>query len=60
MKIIILNLEVTLFYESLFKQEGWISPIKHKEFAKNYTTHPLREPSSRRGFLIMIDGTPFD
>lgn len=48
------------FYDSLYKQEGWISPIKHKEFAKNYIAHPLREPSPRRGFLIMIDGTPHD
>lgn len=48
------------FYDSLFKHEGWISPIKHKEFAKNYIAHPLREPSPRRGFLIMIDGTPHD
>lgn len=48
------------FYNSLFKHERWISPIKHKEFAKNYIAHPLREPSPRRGFLIMIDGTPHD
>lgn len=55
-----LRLRSYSFYESLFKQEGWSSPIKHKEFAKNYIAHPLREPSPRRGFLIMIDGTPHD
>ncbi len=55
-----LKLRSYSFYESLYKQEGWISPIKHKEFAKNYVSHPLREPSPRRGFLIMIDGTPHD
>lgn len=55
-----LKLRSYSFYESLYKQEGWISPIKHKEFAKNYVSHPLREPSPRRGVLIMIDGTPHD
>lgn len=48
------------FFDSLYKQQGWVSPIKHKEFVKNYIAHPLREPSPRRGFLIMIDGTPYD
>lgn len=48
------------FFESLFKKQGWKSPIKHKELAKNYINHPLREPSPRRGILIMIDGTPHD
>ena len=48
------------FFEGLYKQQGWVSPIKHKEFAKNYINHPLREPSSKRGFLVMIDGTPHD
>lgn len=55
-----LRLRSYSFYENLYKQEKWISPIKHKEFAKNYITHPLRDPSPRRGFLIMIDGTPHD
>lgn len=48
------------FFEYLYKKEGWISPIKHKEFTKNYISHPLREPTSKRGTLIMIDGTPHD
>ena len=48
------------FFESLYKKEGWKSPIKHKEFSKNYIAHPLREPSPKRGILIMIDGTPHD
>ena len=55
-----LKLRSYSFFESLFKQEKWSSPIKHKEFAKNYIAHPLREPSPKRGFLIMIDGTPHD
>ena len=48
------------FFESLYKKNGWVSPINHKEFSKNYINHPLREPSPRRGILIMIDGTPHD
>lgn len=55
-----LKLRSYSFFESLFKKENWSSPIKHKEFAKNYIPHPLREPSPKRGFLIMIDGTPHD
>ena len=48
------------FFESLYKKEKWLSPIKHKEFKKNYINHSLREPSPKRGVLIMIDGTPHD
>jgi hypothetical protein len=48
------------FFENLYKKEHWISPINHKEFKKNYIIHPLREPSPKRGILIMIDGTPHD
>lgn len=48
------------FFEYLFKREKWSSPIKHKEFAKNYIAHPLRAPSPRRGILVMIDGTSYD
>lgn len=48
------------FYESLYERFKWIKPIKHKGFDKKYESHPLREPSPRRGILIMIDGTPHD
>ena len=48
------------FYESLYERFKWVKPIKHKCFNKEYNTHPLREPSPRRGILIMIDGTPHD
>jgi hypothetical protein len=48
------------FFETLYRTEGWESPIKHKCFNKEYEQHPLREPSPRRGILIMIDGTPHD
>ena len=48
------------FYESLYEKFHWVKPIKHKCFNKEYEYHPLREPSPRRGILIMIDGTPHD
>ena len=48
------------FFENLYRKEGWKSTIKHKCFNKEYEHHPLREPSPRRGILIMIDGTPHD
>ena len=48
------------FYESLYERFKWVKPIKHKCFNKEYNMHPLREPSPRRGILIMIDGTPHD
>ena len=48
------------FYESLYEKFHWVKPIKHKCFNQEYETHPLREPSPRRGILIMIDGTPHD
>ena len=48
------------FFENFYRKEGWKSPVKHKSFNKDYETHPLREPSPRRGILIMIDGTPHD
>ena len=48
------------FFENLYRKEGWKSTIKHKCFNKEYDRHPLREPSPRRGILIMIDGTPHD
>ena len=48
------------FFENFYRKEGWKSPVKHKSFNKDYETHPLREPSPKRGILIMIDGTPHD
>ena len=48
------------FFENLYRKEGWKSTIKHKCFNKEYERHHLREPSPRRGILIMIDGTPHD
>ena len=48
------------FFQQLFKNEGWKSPIKHKCFDSNKQVHSLRDPSPRRGILIMVDGTPHD
>ena len=48
------------FYQQLYKQQGWTSPIKHKKFGKKSESHPLRAASERRGILVMIDGTPHD
>ena len=48
------------FFQQLYKKENWKSPIKHKCFNGDKKIHPLREPSPRRGILIMVDGTPHD
>ena len=48
------------FFQQLYKKEGWKSPIKHKCFKGDKQVHSLREPSPRRGILIMVDGTPHD
>ena len=48
------------FFQQLFKKEGWKSPVKHKCFKGDKQVHSLREPSPRRGILIMVDGTPHD
>ena len=48
------------FFQQLYKKEGWKSPVKHKSFKNDSNQHSLREPSPRRGILIMTDGTPHD
>lgn len=47
------------FFKDLYRNNAWKSPRKHRCF-KGKNSHPLREPSPRRGILIMIDGTPHD
>ena len=54
-----LKLRSKSFFTSLYKKEGWKTPIKHKCF-KGKDIHSLREPMPRRGILIMTDGTPHD
>lgn len=48
------------FFNSLYEKENWVKPIRHKCFSKEHDSHLLREPSSQRGILIMIDETPHD
>ena len=48
------------FFCDLYKKQGWKSPIKHKKFNKSSESHALRDPSQRRGILVIIDGTPHD
>ena len=48
------------FFQQLYKKEGWKSPVKHKSFKNDSNQHSLRDPSPRRGILIMTDGTPHD
>ena len=55
-----LKLRSKSFFQHLFKKEGWKSPIKHKTFNSNKDIHSLRDPSPRKGMLIMVDGTPHD
>ena len=55
-----LKLRSKSFFQQLYKKEGWKSTIKHKSFNGRKNIHPLREPSPRRGILIMTDGTPHD
>ena len=47
------------FFKDFYRNNGYKSPRKHRCF-KGKNSHPLREPSPRRGILIMIDGTPHD
>lgn len=47
------------FFKSLYRNNNYISPRKHRCFTDN-NAHPLREPSPRIGMLIMVDGTPHD
>ena len=48
------------FFQQLYKEQGWNSPIKHKKLNGKRESHPLRDASERRGILVMIDGTPHD
>ena len=47
------------FFKDFFHNNNYTIPRNHKKF-KGKDAHPLREPSPRRGILIMIDGTPHD
>ena len=47
------------FFQDIYHNNNIKSPRKHRTF-KGKNAHPLREPSPRRGMLVMIDGTPHD
>ncbi|MDO5850476.1 MAG: hypothetical protein Q4P14_04605, partial [Methanobacteriaceae archaeon] len=55
-----LKLRSKSFFQQLYKNEDWKSPIKHKCFKGDKNYHPLRDPSPRTGMLVMTDGTPHD
>ena len=48
------------FFEGLYHKNDWIIPRPHKSFYKRKEIHTMRDPSPRRGILIIIDGTPHD
>ena len=47
------------FFKSLYHNNKIKSPRRHR-FLDGKNNHPLRDPSLRRGILVMIDGTPHD
>lgn len=47
------------FFKDFFHNNNYTIPRKHRTF-KVKNSHPLREPSPRRGILIMVAGTPHD
>jgi len=46
------------FFQSLYRENNWIIPRPHKSWSNKSIVHALRDPSPRRGILIIIDGTP--
>lgn len=48
------------FFQRLYREYKWSSPVKHKSHKRDSPLHLLREKSPRAGMLIQIDGTPFD
>lgn len=49
------------WFRNLFIENKWESPESRKPLRRDgRAAHPLRKPSSQRGQLLQIDGTPFD
>lgn len=48
------------FFQRLYKQFKWSSPVKHRSHKRASPLHLLRKRSPRAGMLIQVDGTPFD
>lgn len=55
-----LKLRSYSFFENLYHKYNWIIPRPHRPFNNKSIVHMLREPSPRRGILIIVDGTPHD
>ena len=48
------------FFQRLYKEYKWSSPVKHRSHKRDSPLHLLREKSPRAGMLVQIDGPPFD
>lgn len=49
------------WFRNLFKSQNWKSPESRKPLRRDgRAAHPLRNPSSQKGRLVQIDGTPYD
>lgn len=49
------------WFRNLFKSQNWKSPESRKPLRRDgRAAHPLRKPSSQKGRLVQIDGTPYD
>lgn len=49
------------WFRNLFNSQNWKSPVSRKPLRRDgRAAHPLRNPSSQKGRLVQIDGTPYD
>ena len=48
------------FFQRMFKENGWVSPVKHKSHRRDGPLHLIRNRCPRAGMLVQIDGTPYD
>lgn len=55
-----LHLRSLSWFRNLFITEGWSSPHMRHTLKTNHSIHLIRVPSTKSGFLVQIDGTPFD
>ena len=55
-----LHLRSLSWFRNLFITEGWSSPHMRHALKTNHSIHLMRVPSAKSGFLVQIDGTPFD
>ena len=55
-----LHLHSLSWFRSLFISEGWSSPHMRPALKTSHSIYLMRIPSAKSGFLVQIDGTPFD